>query len=310
MGVTRNLRIASGGRDGRLRKGVRRERLPPTIRAVIETQSRAPAPRVAVPAEPAPTRTLVPHEHGAYGQLIMPLVTALAVARPTPAALALGAALVVAFVAHESLLVVLGQRGKRALEGDGPRARRVLAILGSVTIVVGAAGLVLAPPPARVALALPIVLAAAVAWLVLRRREKTIAGETVVAAALASGGLVVALAGGASVRIAVACWIAWVLAFAAATLAVQVILVRARSKGRRDPGLSHAAATVVLVAGAFAAAAGAALPWTAAVAVLPTAALSLVVCLARISPKRLRELGWAMIGSGVATMVILVAGLR
>jgi hypothetical protein len=278
---------------------------------VIETESPARPTRVeAAPGAPAPTRTLVPHEHGAYGQLVMPLVTALAVARPTAAALALGAALVVAFVAHESLLVVLGQRGKRALEGDGPRARRVLAILGAAALALGAAGLALAPPRARMALALPIALGAAVAGLVLRRQEKTIAGETLVAAALSSGGLVVALAGGASLRVALACWIAWVLAFAAATLAVQVILVRARSKGRRDPGLSHAAATVVLVAGAFAAASGAALPWTAAIAVLPTAALSLAVCLARFSPKRLRELGWAMIGSSALTMLILIAGLR
>jgi hypothetical protein len=91
------------------------------------SETASTSPRTAVLE---PTRTLVPHEHGAYGQLAMPLLTALALGRPGAASLLLTYAIVVAFVAHESLLVVLGQRGKRALEADAPRARRVLAILG------------------------------------------------------------------------------------------------------------------------------------------------------------------------------------
>ncbi len=274
------------------------------------TSATAPRPTATTPAPPAPTRTLVPHEHGAYGQLAMPLVTALAIAPPTIASVALAGALVVAFVAPESLLVVVGQRGKRALEADGPRARRLLAGLGAVALLLGGAGVALAPAVARTALAIPLALGTIVAWLVVRRREKTVLGEMTVAAALSSGGLVVALAAGSPPRVAFACWTTWVLAFATATLAVQVILVRARSKGRRDPGLAYGAATAFLVGAAFVAAWGSALPWPAAVALLPTALLSLVVCLARVSPRRLRELGWTMIGSSVVTMAILIAGMR
>jgi hypothetical protein len=258
----------------------------------------------------SPQRALVPREHGAYGQLAMPLLTALAIGRPGAAALLLTAATVLAFVAHESLLVVTGQRGRRALEVDGPRARRTLALLGGLALAAGAIGVALAPPAARAALPLPAVLVVAVGWLVVRRLEKTIAGEILVGAALSSGGLVVALAGGAGVREGVACWLTWVLAFGAATLAVQVVLERARSKGRRDPGLAHAGAALLLVAVAVAGSALAGLPWAAPVALVPTALLSLVVCLARFSPRRLRELGWAMVGSSVLTMVLLVAGLR
>lgn len=259
---------------------------------------------------PEPTRTLIPHEHGAYGQLAFPLLTALALGRPNAAALLLTYALVVAFVAHESLLVVLGQRGKRASEGDGPRARRVLAILGTQAVATGLAGLALAPPVARAALALPVALAAAVAWLVTRRQEKTLAGEIVVAGALSSGGLAVALAGGAPIAWALGAWVTWALAFSTATLAVQVVLVRARSRGQRDPGLTHASAALALVAGAFAAVPLLGLPRAAPFALLPTAALSVAVCLSRVSPRRLRELGWAMVASGLVTMVLLVAGLR
>jgi hypothetical protein len=267
-------------------------------------------PEAAPSIPPAPTRTLVPHEHGAYGQLVMPLVTAYAVGGLTAAAIALGAAFVLAFVAHESLLVVLGQRGKRALEADAPRARRFLLVLGGLAALSGALGVLLAPPVARLALLLPAALAALVGWLVARHLEKTITGEILVAATLSSAGLAVALAGRAPLSWALACWITWTLAFAAATLAVQVILVRARSKGRSDPGLVHAAVSALLLVGAFLASAVAGLPRAAPLALLPTALLSIAVCVGRFSPRRLRELGWAMVGSSVLTMVILVGLLR
>lgn len=260
-------------------------------------------------AAPPSRRSMLPHEHGAWGQLAMPLLTALAIARPTPAALALTAAVVLAFVAHEPALVLLGQRGRRVKDEEGGRARRWLAATGGLAAVLGAAGVVLAPPAARLALAVPAALAAAVALLVVRRLEKTVAGEIAVAAALASAGLAVALAGGASLEHAFAAALAWILAFGAATLAVQVILVRVRSKGARDPGRLHAVLSALLAAVAVALSA-AGLPAALAWATLPTAAFSIVVCLGSFSPKRLRELGWAIVGSSVVTLVILVVGLR
>jgi hypothetical protein len=258
---------------------------------------------------PTPPRSLLPHEHGAWGQLAMPLLTALAISRPTPAAVALVAAVVLAFLAHEPALVLLGQRGRRVKDEEGPRARRWLAVTGGLAAVSGAAATLLAPPLARLSLALPAALAVAVAALVVRRLEKTIAGEIAVAAALAAAGLSVALAGGAPPVHALAAALAWALAFAAATLAVQVILERARSKGTRDPGRRHAALAALLVACA-AALSLAGLPAVLAWATLPTALLSMFVCLARFSPRRLRELGWALVGSSTVTLAILVAGLR
>jgi hypothetical protein len=240
----------------------------------------------------------------------MPLLTALAIGRPRLASAALTFAIVLAFVAHESLLVVLGQRGKRALEADGPRARRLLGGLGGLAAISGAVGVLLAPAPARLALLLPAALALVVAWLIVRRLEKTIAGEMIVGAALPASALAVALTGGAPLAWAIACWFTWALAFAAATLAVQVVLVRGRSRGKRDPGVAYAAIATALLAGAFAAVPLAGLPRAAPVALLPTALLSITVCLARFSPKRLRELGWAIVGSSVLTMALLVTLLR
>jgi hypothetical protein len=260
-------------------------------------------------ASPSP-RTLVPHEHGAYGQLAMPLLTALAIGRPGLASLGLAASVVLAFLAHEPLLVLVGQRGRRAREADGPRATRLLVLLGGLGALSGALGLLLAPAPARRALLLPGALGALVLWLVLRKLEKTTAGELIVAATLSSCAMPVALAGGAPLRTAAACFVTWVLAFSTATLAVQVVLVRTRSKGKRDPGRRYAAATGTLLAAAFAAVPLAGLPVAVPLALAPPALLSIAVCLTRFSPKRLRELGWAIVGTSVLTMVLLVTGLR
>jgi hypothetical protein len=260
-------------------------------------------------AAPAPRRSLLPHEHGAWGQLAMPLLTAFAIGRPTAAALALAAAVVLAFLAHEPAIVLLGQRGRRARDDDGERARRWLIVLGALGALAGLAGVALAPPAARLALVVPAALGIVIVGLLLARREKTVAGETAVAAALASSGAAVALAGGADLEGAIAAAIVWTLGFAAATLAVQVILVRVRSKGARDPGRRHAALAALLAAAAVALSA-AGLPAALAWATLPTALLSIAVCLARFSPKRLRELGWALVASSTLTLVILVVGLR
>ncbi len=255
-------------------------------------------------------RSLFPKEHGAYGQLLLPLITALALSRPTVASVLLALASLTAFGAHEPLLVLAGLRGKRPEEEDAPRARLLVARLAALTAGFGLPGLALSPSAARLALAAPVVLGAAVVLLVALRQEKTVLGEVTVGAALSSCGLPVALAGGAPARVALACWLTWILAFAAATLAVQVILVRARSKGGRDPGALYALLTAALAGAAAATAAGGVLPWTVPVALAPTALASLAVCLARVPPKRLRQLGWAMIGTTTLTMALLLAGLR
>ncbi|HET8540877.1 MAG TPA: YwiC-like family protein [Anaeromyxobacter sp.] len=257
----------------------------------------------------AARRSMLPHEHGAWGQLAMPLLTAFAIGGPSPAAVALAAAVVLAFLAHEPAIVLLGQRGRRARDEDGDRARRWLVATGGLAVLAGGAGVALAPPVARLALIVPGALGVAVLALLLARREKTVAGETAVAAALAAAGAAVALAGGADPADALVAAIVWTLGFAAATLAVQVILVRVRSKGARDPGRRHALLAALLAAAAVGLSL-AGLPAALAWATLPTAVLSIAVCLARFSPRRLRELGWALVASSTLTLVILVVGLR
>src|SRR5512133_1415243 len=159
-------------------------------------------------------RSLLPQEHGAWGQLAMPLLSGLLVARPTLTAALLAAATVAAFLAHEPWLVAIGHRGERARIGDGPRALRLLAGLLSIAAVTGAAGLWLAPPAARLGALLPAALAALVVLMVLLERERTIPGELAVSSALSGAGALVALASGSTLRVAAALFAVWALAFA------------------------------------------------------------------------------------------------
>ncbi|HSM93299.1 MAG TPA: YwiC-like family protein [Anaeromyxobacteraceae bacterium] len=263
----------------------------------------------ALPAPAAP-RSLLPQEHGAWGQLAMPLVTGLALARPTLSAALLAAGTVLAFLAHEPWLVALGHRGERARISDGPRALRAMLGLLAAAAVTGGTGLWLAPPAVRLAALIPAALAALVVLLVMLEQERTLPGELTVAFALAGAGALVALASGAPPRAATAAFATWVMAFGTSVFAVQTVLVRARTRGARDPGLLHAAAVILILVSGSAAARAGGIGWAVPAAVLPTAALSLVVCLARFSPKRLRLLGWSLVAATTATLAVLLAASR
>ena len=257
----------------------------------------------------ATTRSLLPREHGAWGQLAMPLLAGLGVARPTLPAALLAAATILAFLAHEPWLVAIGHRGVKARITDGPRALRTLLGLGAAAAVTGATGIWLAPPAARLAALLPAGLASVVVVLVLLERERTIPGELAVSSALSSAGALVSLASGASPRAAATVFAVWALAFTATVFAVQTVLLRARSRGAREPGLLHSVAIAVTTGAGGALALAAGLGWTVPLAVLPTAVLSLIVCLARFSPARLRLLGWSLVASTTASLLLLLTGL-
>lgn len=260
-------------------------------------------------AEPRPA-SLLPREHGAWGQLAMPLATGLALGRPGAASLLLAAGIVLAFLAHEPLLVILGQRGKRVRDELGARALRRLAVLGAAALATGIAGLLLAPPAARAAALAPGVLALAVPALVLKRLEKTAAGELLVAAMLSACAAPLALAGGAPPDWAWGAVFTWIAAFTAATLPVRATLLWARTKGRRELRPLAAAGAAAIGAAALVLAASGPLPWPAAAAVVPTAAAAGVVALLRVRPQRFTTVGWSLVAASTATLLVLVLGLR
>ncbi len=259
---------------------------------------------------PAPARrSLLPHEHGAYGQIAMPLVCALALGRPGAAAALLAAGAFAGFLSYEPILVATGNRGRKAREEDGPRAWRLAAGLLAAAVALAGAGFVLASPAARLASAVPPVLAVAIASLVRLELERTLAGEVAVAIALSSAGLPVAVASGVAPGTAASAWLAWCLGFAATTLAVEVVLARARNPAR-DPGPLAAAGVLLLQGIAVTLSAAGAVPVAVPLAVAPLALASLTVIILRVPARRLRVVGWTALAGSTAALAVLLVGLR
>lgn len=253
---------------------------------------------------------ILPKEHGAYGQLLFPLGTALAVGRPGAAALAFAASAVAAFVSHESLLVILGQRGARAAREQGVEARRTFALFSTIAIASGGAAIALMTPLVRRTVAVPAALGAVLAVMILRRREHTTPGEIVSALAMSALALPVALASGASTAAALTCVLAYAAAFLVATLSVRAVILVTRKLAGGGTRLVAAAVAVLLVAllallprAGVTSAAGF---WAA----LPICAVGVALVAAMPSPRHLREIGWTLVGATAVTAVILIVGLR
>ena len=251
---------------------------------------------------------LLPREHGAYGQLLFPLLSALLIGQPAAGAYLLGAAAVAAFLAHEALLVVLGQRGQRAAREQRADARRSLALFGGFCAVTGTVSLFVLPRPALNLLALPVVLALLVGAAVVLHRERSTLGEMLVAVALTSLSLPVALAGQATRAEALTLFVVFSAVFVTATVAVRAMIGRVTKAGGPPPLLAGALALFVVVGLAVAAFVGTLAP-VAPYAALPVCAVALGLTASPPSPRHLRTIGWTLVGATLLTAVFLVAAL-
>lgn len=256
----------------------------------------APRRRLALPP--------LPREHGAYAQLAAPLVTTLFVAGASASSIALAIACLVAFLAHESLLVVLGVRGPRAKREAGTRARTWL--LGLVAVAAGSGVTALATGPADLApwLLWPLVPAIAVLTAAARGLEKRWPVEVLVALAFAAAALPLARAAGADARLAWSVAAPFAVVFVASTIAVRGVLLHGR------PTVSPASAAIARLGAATLAAAGVAalawaarrglLPWSSALAAAPGTLVVLGLAVRPPSLRHLHAIGYTL---GAATLM-------
>jgi hypothetical protein len=220
--------------------------------------------------------------------------------RPSAASVLFAVAAAAAFAAHEPLLVVLGERGTRARREDGVRARHrlTLAVLGSAALGLGA--LVLSPT-ARPWVALPGVLAVIALVFILRRTERTLAGQLVASATLTAAALPTAVASGVGWRLAGA-----VCAVFYATSVLSTVEVRTIAR-RGASNLSRLGAWVVSSAALTALAI-----WQPrlALSALPTVLAVIAIVTIRPEPSRLRQLGWMLATASLITATTVVIALR
>jgi len=253
---------------------------------------------------------MLPKEHGAYAQLGFPLATALILGGPDPAALSLTVAIIAAFLIHEPVMILTGGRGGRAQREEGGRARRRGTALAAIAVVAGVLGLWLSPTAARLSALAPAVLAAALAPLTLSRREKTTAGELLVAMALPSTMIPVAIAAGVDPRTAFLAAGIWAVVFALGTLTVRAIIARAKKNVRPSwPPVLAPILSAMAIAAAPVLALSDAIPALAAIAIVPTAAVALVFGILGVHPRNLRRMGWSLVASNLVVLAALILSL-
>lgn len=251
---------------------------------------------------------LIPREHGAYGQLLFPLVTALLIGRPAAGAYLLAGASIGGFLAHEALLVVLGQRGSRAAREQRTEARRSLALFGGFCAVTGGVAMVMLPRSALVLLLVCLALALLVGVAVVLHREKSTGGEMLAAVALTSASLPIALAGYVEMRAAWTVFLVFAMVFVTATVAVRAIIGRV-SRAGGPPVVLAAVLSIVAIATLALLAMTERLVPVAPYAALPVCAVALALTAWRPSPRYLRPIGWTLVAATTATALSLVVAL-
>ena len=253
----------------------------------------------------------LPKEHGAYGQVAFPLVTAFGVAGASTGGLLVSVAVIAGFLAHEPAAIVLGLRGPRAKRELGASAIRWLS--GSLVIGIAAAlaGIVDLDPAARRALAIPAIPAALLILAMIRGREKSWYGETAAALTFAGVSVPVTMAAGASINVALAVAIPFALLFTATTLAVRVVILRVRGGGDARATAATRRATLVVSAVATVAIGAVTvagwLPSSVLMASAPGLVTAAIVAARPPAPARLRSLGWTLVAISALTAVIVVA---
>lgn len=245
-------------------------------------------------------RSFLPREHGAYGQLGLPLVAALAARMPTLGAVLFAVAAFLLFFAHEPALVATGRRGQRVREQEGARALRWLWSLGAAGALLGLVALWRMPPHARLAAFVPAAAGIALGAFVAANREKTLPGELVAALAMSSAALPVAVADG--VPHPWLFWAAWALGFASAVFPVRAVVVEHRRGGA---AILRIAPTFVVIA-----LAALILPLRLFFGTAPLFLAAAAVALVPPGMKQMTRAGWILMAAGILSGIALVAASR
>lgn len=249
-------------------------------------------------------RSLWPREHGAYAQLAAPLVTALVVRPPTWVAGVLALAAVLAFLANEPLLVVLGHRGRRMRELEGGRAARRLAVLLTCGLAAAGSALLFAEPVVLAMAGVVAIPAAITVVLAFRREERSLLGECMAAISLSGASAPVLVASGASWQSGAALWAAWAIGYCSTVIAVHRVIAR-----HRTPASWRDAIAIVLLAGAATASAVLLVRGSIIGAAAPLAFTSTVLALRPPRATYLRTIGVALVIASLASGVLAwVAG--
>jgi hypothetical protein len=250
----------------------------------------------------ARTTSFWPREHGAYVQLLAPLTSALVFAGPSPAALACTALAAALFLAHEPLIVLLGQRGARCREASARAARAHLFVRLALAALLGLGLLIAAPSAVGLALLVPAAPSLGALAMLVSKREKSLLAELLAALALASFSIPVLVAQGISARSIGIFSAGWLAVHALATVTARAYVYRKREGERPLQAASLGALTLLGLAGLLAAVGH--VPVAVAFALAPFTLVAIALRWRRYQPRTPKSLGWALASANLAAVVL------
>ncbi len=171
----------------------------------------------------AATKSFWPKTLGPWVHLLAPMITALAIARPRLPAIFIAIAVVCLFLAREPAGFVLGYRGEAVRKQEGWRAERWVHAFVGVGLVLLLVAFVMGDQRVKLSIGAPFVLWILLGVLTVRHEDKTFNGELLAGAAMAGVGFPIAAAANVDLRTSVDIWVAWVIGFFAATVAMRSI---------------------------------------------------------------------------------------
>jgi len=261
-------------------------------------------------------RKMVPREHGAYAELLFPILTVLLGGVPTTPTWLLAVGAIASFLANEPLLVLVGQRGDRTKRQESDRAKRALLIFVLVALAAGVAGLLLAPTVVQYAVGIPLILGVGLVMLALQGLERSMVGEGLAAATLSTVAIPLGLSAGLGLTATLAVALIWLVTSLLGTAVVRLTVARTRIKSESDRrrvgikrGLLVSACLLVIIVGV-------AVPygirvglWVLAAAV-PVAVVVFAMAVLQPTTRRLRLMGWSLVAANVCSLIAVVTTLK
>ena len=259
---------------------------------------------------------MVPREHGAYAELLFPIVSVFLGGSPTTSTWLLAIGAIACFLANEPLLVLVGQRGTRMKREESDRAKRALLIFSLIGLGAGIAGLLLATPAVQYAVGMPLLLGIGLIMLAVQGLERSMIGEALAASTLSSIAIPLGLSAGLGLTPTLAVALIWLLTSLLGTAVVRLTL--ARTKAKTDQELSRVRfkrALLMLVCLAVVAV-GVAAPygsrvglWVLAAAV-PVAVVVFTMAVLQPTARRLRLMGWSLVAANLCSLIAVVTTLK
>jgi len=261
-------------------------------------------------------RKMVPREHGAYAELLFPIVAVFLGGVPTTSTWLLAIGAIACFLANEPLLVLVGQRGTRMKREESDRAKRALLIFFLVALGAGVAGLLLAPTVVQYAVAVPLVLGVGLVMLAVQGLERSMMGEGLAAATLSSIAIPLGLSANLGLTEALAVALIWLVTSLLGTAVVRLTVARTKAKTDKDLArmrfkrVSLVLVCLVVIAIGVAAPYGSRVGLWVLAAAVPVAVVVLVMAVLRPTARRLRLMGWSLVAANLCSLIAVVTTLK